>query len=104
TSNNDEASAVAQMSGFQYEGIGFARNVMHESNSVVVHRFYNENTASHFYTASAQEAGLLRESDGGFRYEGQAYRAFREKTSDTTELYRFFNTDTGGHFYTANAA
>ena len=71
-------------------------------NSAVVHRFYNENTRSHFYTADVDEAESVRESGAGFHYEGMAYRAFREKLEGTTELYRFYNKDTGGHFYTAS--
>lgn len=102
TSNNDEATAVAQMDGFQYEGINFARNVMNEANSVIVHRFYNDTAGTHFYTADRAEAAFLRETEMGLRYEGAAYNAYRQKTDATTELYRFYNTETGSHFYTAN--
>lgn len=104
TANNDEASAVTLMDGFQYEGTSFARNVMNKVDSVVVHRFFNEGTGAHFYTANGEEATSLRLAGTGFNYEGAAYKAYAQKTAATTELYRFYNADTGSHFYTADVA
>lgn len=108
TSNNDEATGVAQMNGFVYEGAGFGRNVegagISDTDTVVVQRFYNEVTGDHFYTAGAAEASGLMNAAGAWQYEGQAFKAHGTQVDGTTALYRFLNTESGAHFYTADVS
>lgn len=103
TSNNDEASAVAQTGGFQYEGTSFERSV-NGADTVSVQRFFNVDTGDHFYTAGPAEADHLREAGGAWQYEGVAFKAYATKVDGTTELYRFVNKESGTHFYTVDIA
>lgn len=103
TSNNDEASGLITLDGFQYEGLAFARNVVADDNSATVFRFYNEHTGSHFFSADSQEVAQVLQA-GVMTYEGIAFRAYREETADNVAVHRFYNTEAGNHFYTADAA
>lgn len=69
--------------------------------SLAVYRFYNVNTGTHFYTASASECDYVRATwPTIFRYEGVAYHTPNEP--GTVPLYRFYNLHTGTHFYTSS--
>ncbi len=104
TSNNDEASAVLDMGGFQYEGLAFER-LLNMTDSIAVHRFFNSANGDHFLTADANEVAHLRALDGGYQYEGVAFQAHGSQVDDAlTALHRFSNNETGVHFYTADAA
>lgn len=67
-----------------------------------VHRFYNVEAGTHFYTASEEEANRVRTSyAGAYAYEGIAYLA--NEVTNPDPLYRFYNKSNGSHFYTASA-
>lgn len=61
-----------------------------------VYRFYNERTATHFYTGNAVERDALVAGTGGLVYEGTAFQSLASGHS----VWRFFNVQTGAHFYT----
>lgn len=68
-----------------------------------VHRFYNLQNGSHFYTISAQEADLVKAKyPSVFRYEGIAFNAYTstEEYLPLLPVYRFYNVKNGSHFYT----
>ena len=68
-----------------------------------VHRFYNVEAGTHFYTASEEEANRVRTSyAGAYAYEGIAYLA--NEVTNPDPLYRFYNKSNGSHFYTASAS
>ena len=71
---------------------------------VPVFRFYNRDTAAHFYTASVAERDHVRATWPQFIYEGERFRVLSAPAQGTTPVYRFFNTQTGVHFYTADEA
>ena len=86
---------------FISEGVGFkAISKEHEfvEGSVPVHRFYNSDRGSHFFTAFEEEKAVLTE-DNNFVYEGVAFRAFELDSSTTQPVHRFFNTKIGGAFF-----
>ncbi|MGV8082775.1 MAG: hypothetical protein AB2L09_03945 [Coriobacteriia bacterium] len=68
-----------------------------------VHRFYNVENGSHFYTASFQERDIVidRWSDV-YDYEGVAYVINTGNPENNDLLYRFYNAHNGTHFYTAS--
>ena len=79
-----------------------------------VHRFYQYQKGSHFYTADDNESNFIKsESETGnlqYNYEGESFAALSSNTDTLTgeaiegveEVYRFFNTETGAHLYTMN--
>ncbi len=70
-------------------------------SSIAVYRFYNYNTKTHFYTASASERDFVITGwSDVYRYEGIAYHS--PSGVGVVPLYRFYNTHTDTHFYTAS--
>lgn len=67
-----------------------------------VHRFYNTQTGTHFFTSNEAEIGFITENLPAYKYEGKAYQAYSEAQTGTTALHRFYNSDSGIHFYTAS--
>lgn len=79
--------------------------------SAPVHRFYNTNTGTHFYTASEEERLLVATTwPTVFVYEGPVFETFTEDIgypeldACRVPLFRFYNTRNGSHFYTMSAA
>jgi len=69
-----------------------------------VFRFYNVDTQTHFYTASAAERDHVIATYPQFHPEGVAFHAVAaDRAGIGTPVWRFFNTSTGTHFYTASA-
>lgn len=68
-----------------------------------VHRFYNTETGSHFYTSNNDEAYAIAMLDG-FQYEGNAFarNVAMEGNDNSSNVYRFYNEQAGSHFYTAD--
>lgn len=68
-----------------------------------VYRFYNRVNGSHFYTASATEAGTVMAKLGAtYTYEGVAYQVDTANPANCAPLFRFYNLANGSHFYTAS--
>jgi hypothetical protein len=66
-----------------------------------VWRCYNMKNGTHFYTPSAEEAGMARMKYPSIYYvEGVAYSL--NPAANPQSLYRFYNNRTGSHFYTAS--
>lgn len=79
TMDADECNALVDL-GWNYEGVAFASPSLgwddpQEASGIPVYRLYNPNstTASHHYTANADEANML--ADLGWNYEGIAWYA-----------------------------
>ena len=89
---------------YTYEGIGYYINTASPENVIPLHRFYNNRTGVHFYTASESEKNyVLSRRDWPFVYEGIAYYV-SSSPSGGQPVYRFYNFKQGAHFYTASAA
>jgi hypothetical protein len=70
-----------------------------------VYRLYNNKTATHFYTRSAQERDSTVANHPEFTYEGIGFYAYANAGGAGADaLYRMYNTRTGVHFYTISAA
>ncbi len=80
------------------------------AEEVIVYRFYNQGTGTHFYTASAEERDMVIATwPTVFTYEGAAFMIFEEGwfppeyEPGRAPVYRFYNTLTKSHFYTISA-
>ncbi len=65
-----------------------------------VYRFYNTDTGTHFYSASADERDTVINTLDTFLYEGPAFKAAPAPSGETATVWRFLNTDTNVHFFT----
>ncbi len=81
-----------------------------QSGEVVVYRFYNQGTGTHFYTASAEERDMVVATwPTIFTYEGPAFMVFEagwfppEEEPVRAQVHRFYNTVSKSHFYTISA-
>jgi len=68
-----------------------------------IFRFFNQNTGTHFYTASAAEKDNIVATLPQYVYEGIAYHTADDDFPGATSVFRFFNTANGTHFFTADA-
>ncbi|WP_207540762.1 trypsin-like peptidase domain-containing protein [Sabulicella rubraurantiaca] len=66
-----------------------------------IHRFFNTEKGGHFYTSSAQEAAIVRETLPHYRYEGVGFTA-TSGAEDEVSVFRLFNKKTGMHLYTSS--
>ena len=67
-----------------------------------IYRFFNKQSASHFYTASAAEKdSVIANLSATYALDGVAYRV---SSVYATPLHRFYNKVNGSHFYTATEA
>ncbi len=74
----DEAEKTTVMSNwvpaiFNYEGIAWYASTTGGADWEAVYRFFNHQTGTHFYTASASEKDHIIATWNWFRYEGVAY-------------------------------
>lgn len=100
-SETERAHVLATWPHFVPEGIAF-HAVKAERGTIgqPVWRFFNTQTGTHFYTASAAERAHVLATWPQFVEEGEVYRALAGTEAGTVKLFRFFNTQTGAHFYT----
>ncbi len=79
----DEAEKTTVMSNwvpaiFNYEGIAWYASTTGGADWEAVYRFFNHQTGTHFYTASASEKDHIIATWNWFRYEGVAYYVPKE--------------------------
>ena len=86
---------------FAFEGPAFGVANDPAGDTVEVFRFFNSNTGTHFYTASAEERAAVADL-AGFVEEGVAFHGYVDDGPEREPLHRFFNSATGTHFYTAS--
>ncbi len=67
-----------------------------------VHRFYNSETGTHFFTGSNAEAYSVRSTREQMNDEGFAFST--AKLSSGLDVFRFQNKQTGAYFYTISSA
>lgn len=75
-----------------------------ETLDLAVYRFFNVETARHFYTGSAAERDAIIDSVDAFIFEGTEFQTVDPGVPDATPLYAFVNDTTGGVFYTVSEA
>ena len=72
--------------------------------SIGVDRFFDTNSGTHFYTASAAEAAQVAQTRPDLLAEGIGLRAIDASAGDpnAVPIYRFFDLSSGTHFFTAS--
>ncbi len=103
TADAQEKTAVTNaLPYFSYEGIAFnAFDAAFTSSYSAVHRFYNKQTGTHFYTISNTERESVSKL-ADYSYDGVSYYASVAAGAGLDPLHRFYNSKTGTHFYTAS--
>lgn len=72
-----------------------------ETTRIPVFRFYNVQTATHFYTTDIVERDRTITKYGNvFIYEGPVFYAYGYEATKSNPVYRFYNQRTDSHFYT----
>lgn len=69
-------------------------------NAEDVHRFWDEQTQVHLFTADEEEFDQLRDNSRRYRYEGVEFEAPLASVGGALPVYRFENETTGTFFYT----
>lgn len=82
---------------------GVSASAISQPDQVVIFRFLNKATGTHFYTASASERDNVQNNIPSYNYEGPAFAGSNDADADLS-VFRFLNKSTGTHFYTAGAA
>ena len=72
------------------------------SARVPVYRFYNTKTATHFFTANAQERDFVIANYPVYQYENIGFYTALQSAVAPNPVYRFYNERTGAHFFTIN--
>lgn len=107
TSNQAEATYIndSLYNTYRYEGISNYAYSTNESNTIPVHRFYNRNNGSHFYTSNQNEATYVNDNLYSiYRYEGIDQYVYSTQVMGTVPIHRFYNLVNGSHFFTSNQA
>ncbi len=80
----------------------FAENSQEPAEGSTVYRFLNNDTGTHFYTASTKERDSINGNLTNFTSEGASYASVDPlmEGSEALPVYRFLNKKTGVHLYT----
>lgn len=81
---------------------GFTVAASQLSGSLPIHRMYNPNAGSHYYTTNDVERDILVSL--GWRYERDEGFLFTNQVAGTVEVFRLWNKDSGVHLFTESVA
>ena len=71
---------------------------------LAIHRFFDNNGGTHFFTASSNEQdSLLTSPSSSMKYEGVAFYEDSTPQAGDTAVFRFFDTVHGTHLFTQSA-
>jgi hypothetical protein len=73
-----------------------------DDGRVAVHRFLDQATNTHFFTAGDDEKNYVLQNFSHFVYEGTAFFAYSGESEGMQAVYRFFDMESGGHLYTVD--
>ena len=104
TMNASEVAKIqATLPQFSYEGTQFGALSGERSAGLdPVHRFYNRDTGTHFFTIGEDERRLVQATLPQYTYEGIAWYAPATAQAGWVPLYRFYRKNAGTHFYTSS--
>ena len=101
---NERDYVYDRLDNYTYEGGSYQGiNSTSETESLAVHRFYNQDSGAHFYTVDENEKNVVEKKLDNYNYEGEAFFAFHKEVEGSIPIYRFYNSTTGAHFYTPSA-
>ena len=99
------ASYSREIFDLQRDDINAVRDIygQNEITRIDVHRFYQPETGSHFFTSDVEEKVAV-EQNNVLNVEGVGFSAISREDDfipDAVPVYRFFNADLGSHLFTA---
>ncbi|NBQ18622.1 MAG: hypothetical protein EB070_10030 [Synechococcaceae bacterium WBA_2_066] len=100
TSDIKEAINVDKTLPYLFLGASFDQQITGPVKPV--YRFFNQTSATHFYTVSEVEAKYVQ-GLSNYSYEGIGFKAFDPGVA-SVDFRRFYNSTTGAHAYSAAAA
>ena len=105
TSDKNERNYVYdRLNNYIYEGASYTGiDPDTATESLAVHRFYNQDSKTHLYTIDENEKNVVRQELDNYIYEGEAFSAYNLQVEGSIPVYRFYNSATGAHFYTPSA-
>lgn len=105
TSDKNERDYVYDyLNNYIYEGASYIGiDPVAETESFAVHRFYNQDLGTHFYTIDENEKNVVQQELDNYNYEGETFSAYNFQVEGSIPIYRFYNSTTGAHFYTPSA-
>jgi len=105
TQNLNEKRYIEQNSSdtYLYESVSYFADTSKVGSELAVHRFYNLQNGTHFYTSNQSEATYVNNNlYATYHYEGISYYAQPTQVTGTLPVHRFYNIHDGSHFYTSN--
>ena len=87
-----------------YEGIAYMARRAPGPGLVAVHRFFNPQLVTHFYTGSDADRAFVQQYLPAWRYEGVAWYAAAQAEAGTVAVYRFYQYSRQVHWYTQDVA
>lgn len=101
---NERDYVYDRLNNYTYEGASYQGiDSSSQTESLAVHRFYNRDSGSHFYTIDENEKNVVEQELDNYNYEGEAFFAHHTEVEGSIPIYRFYNSITGAHFYTPSA-
>tara|TARA_Y100001970_G_scaffold3924_1_gene4526 strand:- start:15916 stop:17628 length:1713 start_codon:yes stop_codon:yes gene_type:complete len=99
---------------YVYQGstFGAAHSYLSSDALVPLYRFYNTDTGHHFFTASKDEADMVKakaaSGEWPFNYEGTAFNVYSrnpnyDSSGEVLPVYRFYSPSLNRHFFTGDA-
>ncbi len=73
-----------------------------DNTCLPLHRFYDFQNGSHFYTDSDPEASQVNQANTTYTYEGIDSFVEGQQVAGTLPVYRFYDLQNGSHFYTTD--
>ncbi|MGL6343541.1 MAG: Tic22 family protein, partial [Waterburya sp.] len=106
TSNDDALSKIVLVPSSESIEFLNSSSLGSTEDQSNVYRFFNEDTGTHFYTASESEKDNIVENLSNYTFEGSSYLGADPLTGspEPEAVHRFFNKDTGTHLYTISEA
>lgn len=97
--------AIAQLQQIlHYEGVVYMARRAPGPGLVAVHRFFNPQLVTHFYTGSDADRAFVQQYLPAWRYEGVAWYAAAQAEAGTVAVYRFYQYSRQVHWYTQDVA
>lgn len=89
-----------------YEGLGMGAISPNagDAEAVPVYRFFSTGNGSHFFTASAAEAGQIAATRPDLVQEQTSFDEHATQQAGDVPVYRFLDASTGTHFFTNSPA
>ncbi len=110
-SGNDRADSIEWPYVYQGSTFEAAHSYLSSDALVPLYRFYNTDTGHHFFTASQDEADMIKgkaaSGEWPFNYEGTAFNVYSSdpnpgSSGEELAIHRFYSPSLNRHFFTGD--